>query len=386
MSILDPLQKQLAVDIWDERMKLRPELRKQILDKLFSVLDKNNIDGMYIIGTATGYQYTESSDIDINVSVREYDLSMRDAVNKINGFLSYGGRHPVMFNIKQNTGNEEMWQDAAFGVYNVLKDDWTKLPPPVESYRDPNIAYKQEIDYARIIAEDFNRRLEQFKRHLHSLTKIKKFKWIVPFLGNWFYKLRSSRLKEELIELARYAQALEDDRKFAYQWGWGVPRADFRNIVYKFLEHGPNGKLFLLLEKVDLPDEDVFGPTKEERRVQAMRLLEKTSMQLPPNPETYHNMKQEERLTKATSSSAYPAAAGAALGTALGYALHRNKVLKAVGKKLVGGALIGGTGGASANEISKLKARQDLKNPGTREKDYKKYEDIARKMLINQQL
>jgi len=256
-GVLDPVQKNLAVDVWDEKQKLRPELKDQIMRHIANIIPRQDIMGVYILGSITGYKYTETSDIDVNIFARNYDPSMREKANQVNGFHSYGGRHPVNLFISEYKDKLPNWQDAVFGVYNVLKNDWEMIPPGRENFRDPQLEFKMEIDLASSIARQFTDKVEKVKTDVHSLNKLKKFKWAIPGLSNWYYKKKRNKIKDQLTDLAVMAQGLEDDRKFEYAWGWGTPRKNFRNIVYKLIEHGPHGELFLKLEKIDLPNQ--FG-------------------------------------------------------------------------------------------------------------------------------
>lgn len=389
MSILDPLQKQLAVDVFDEKMVLRPELREQLLGKIYSILAVSNVSGVYLIGTITGYQYTETSDIDVNVSVLEYSLDMRDAANKLNGFPAYGSRHPVNLNIKQNEGNEEMWQDCAFGIYNVLKNDWTVLPQPPSAYRDPNIKYQTEIEYAKVIAEEFNRKVTIFKEHVRDLTRLRAHETILPSLKEIFYEKADEVIKQELQDLVLFVASIEEDRKMTYKWGWGSPREDFRNIVFKYLEHGGNGKIFEKLEKVKLPDEDLWGPSKKQldeamRTGEHIGILEKGSELLPAHPEIYHIMKQEQRQRTAVRNNYIAPIVGGITGLGIGAVLGKNKTLMQYINRLAGTSTIGAASATIADQLDKKIAMRNLMSPDTREKDYNTYQELASKLISKQ--
>jgi len=385
VSILDPIQTQLCVDVWDEKMHLRPEVRKQIIDGATAIVGKNNLLGLFVIGTITGYQYTETSDIDVNVSVLNIDDKMREkSINDSGLIAAYSGRHPINFNLKQNSGNDEMWQDATFGIYNVLRDDWTNLPPGPDAYRDPMIKYKLEIDYARIIANEFNSRIERFKKHIATLTKIKRFKWTIPFLGQWFYNHKNSQVKQELIELAQMVHGLESDRKFAYYWGWGAPREDFRNIVYKYLEHSPNGKFFELLEKVDVPTELSFGPTKKELKTVEHPGEVVKAGEFTATPDEYHEQEQLRREDTINRSDIPAPLIGGGLGLAVGALFAKKKRLGKALKEVANTTAIGALGFGAADQLIKRKATKELASPDTLRKDYSKYQEMARHILINQ--
>ena len=66
---------------------------------MFKILPKEIVKAVYIIGSITGYKYTDTSDIDINVHIDPFDESMdkQKVTAAVNGFLGLGGRHPVNF-------------------------------------------------------------------------------------------------------------------------------------------------------------------------------------------------------------------------------------------------------------------------------------------------
>lgn len=240
----------MSVDVWTDRMSMRPELRKDILDRIKKITPISNVAGVWLLGSITGYQYNETSDIDVNILVYNYNDTLKILGRKESGITTNSGRHPVNLFIRELGDTVPTWQDSYYGVYNILKDDWETLPPNKELYRDPEVEYNLELLSAKRLADTFNREIIKLRKLLLIISKLKKEK--SPLLDN--YRIL---LNEQVSNLISMTHSFEDDRKFAYQWGWGVPRKDFRNIVYKLIEHGPYGNLFLLLEKV--PMENEFG-------------------------------------------------------------------------------------------------------------------------------
>ena len=78
MSILDPVRNKLAPDIWSPDKKLFPHIKRQVLKGLYSFLKPENIKSIYIVGTIAGYQYSDSSDIDVNIEVNQNCLNIRN--------------------------------------------------------------------------------------------------------------------------------------------------------------------------------------------------------------------------------------------------------------------------------------------------------------------
>lgn len=122
-GLLDTPQKQLAVDVWTSKKKMIPQLKEHILAELYKILPKEQIKALYVIGSITGYKYTDTSDIDINVHIDPFDETMdkQKVTGAVNGFLGLGGRHPVNFFVQPYKPDTD-WQDAIFGVYEILTD------------------------------------------------------------------------------------------------------------------------------------------------------------------------------------------------------------------------------------------------------------------------
>jgi hypothetical protein len=67
----------------------------------------------------------------------------------------------------------------------------------------------------------------------------------------WYIDKKEKEVTEDLEELKAFVKKLEDDRHFVYDKGWGVPRTSFRNITYKYIEHGPYARFFEELKSLN---------------------------------------------------------------------------------------------------------------------------------------
>tara|TARA_Y100000004_G_scaffold190521_1_gene247773 strand:- start:241 stop:1050 length:810 start_codon:yes stop_codon:yes gene_type:complete len=249
-GILDKPRDTMAVDVWTSDKKIVPQVKEQLLKKLYSFVPKNVVKEVFIIGSITGYKYKETSDIDINVSIDPYDDKYQKARKEINGFLSVGGRHPVNFYMVPFSGVSTAWQDAKFGVYDLLQDEWVVSPPTREEVRDPKHQFVFEIQVAQHLANIFDRHVKEFHNDVMTLKRYKE-NLTEGWMKNWYIKKKEAEVMEGLEELKDFAQKLEDDRQFVYSKGWGVPRTSYRNIMYKYIEHGPYGKFFEELKSLN---------------------------------------------------------------------------------------------------------------------------------------
>ena len=74
-------------------------------------------------------------------------------------------------------------------------------------------------------------------------------------------KRKQNEIAEDIKDLIYEAKKIKKDRKEDYALGFGIPRQNFDNIVFKLIEHGQYGELFELLKSVrkDEIDESIKG-------------------------------------------------------------------------------------------------------------------------------
>jgi len=250
----------LSPDIWlyehkATLPKLRSDIKKQVFEKLIKIVpDKSHWRSIVIIGSITGYRYTETSDIDINVMVEPYDPTYHEKRRTVNGFYAFGTRHPVNFMIQEWHGKGSgLWQDSYFGVYDVIGDNWLATPPPKETYREATEEFTLEIQLAQHTAKHFEYLVDSYKEDWDKLLILKDSpiqEFSHPSDKVVLLKKKQAELQDDIAELVEFAQDVEKRRKEAYQYGWGTPRKTFPNLLYKFLEYGKYGEFFLKLQAI----------------------------------------------------------------------------------------------------------------------------------------
>lgn len=257
-GILDPIRDQLAPDIWTSNQKLRPRIRRTILERIRSKYPPEQLKEVFIIGSITGYQYGKDSDVDINVSIvpeKENAELKTHPVKDLNGKSGPGSHRAINFFIQEYYPDvENNYKKAKFGVYDVIENKWINRPKKKDPQDDPDIKFGPELRVAREKLDEFNK---WAKRYFNLRSRFKKT--LDPGV--------EMMAKTILHRLWRIAQTLENERKMAYRWGWGVPRESFQNIAYKLLQDSRYGNLFKELESYDSPEEIpglVKGYTKEE--------------------------------------------------------------------------------------------------------------------------
>jgi len=259
-GLLDKPQKQLAPGIWYKTEqtsypKMRPEVRALILKTLYDFIPKKDVRQAVVIGSITGFKYTETSDFDINVLVSNYKTEYHAIQREYNERPAYGTRHPVNYFIQEAKPGQstDTWQDSFFGVYDLLSDQWIKVPPGPKVYRDPAEEFPLQIQIAQHVSNRFTNMVNELNKDRKSLQALKDkslSEFSYPSLKGYALQKKQNELRDGIKELLDFAHSIESDRKFAYRWGWGVPRTSFRNLLYKFLENSEHGHLFHKLQDI----------------------------------------------------------------------------------------------------------------------------------------
>jgi predicted nucleotidyltransferase len=254
-GILDAPRKSLAMDVFQLDGKLIPQLREQILTRSRQAIPAHlTIKEIFIIGSITGFKYRETSDIDVNIKIDPYPEGLaKTALTKgVNGFLSYGGRHPINFFLQKYIEGAN-WAGSKFGVYDVLNNRWEQEPPAQSSIKDPKQEFVMEILQARQFGREFDRRAKEYYKDLKELEDIKLTTKGTP-TRSALIKKKKAEIKADLINLVTFIDRIDTGRKETYRTGWGTPRRSAQNIIFKYIEHGPHGELFEKLEPLKAED------------------------------------------------------------------------------------------------------------------------------------
>ena len=99
-------------------------------------------------------------------------------------------------------------------------------------------------------SRQFDLAVRNLKNKLKTLTEAQ-----LNSSGNPLSILSVQRYQRNAVEaykrLLSLAVSIDEDRTLEYYLGWGTPRRNFRNIVYKLIEYGPHGRLFEYLKEID---------------------------------------------------------------------------------------------------------------------------------------
>jgi hypothetical protein len=164
-SILDPAKDKLDPQIWSGE-RLKANVRKEIVDKinkwLANFTDKK-IGRILYIGSTTGYQYNDDSDIDVNFSIDGIDDAKRKELAKIlpSGYPLTGTKHPVNYFIDYG----ENITDDRGPVYDILNDKWL-VKPTKETGTDKN--YKATAEISRFFVAGVNVAIEEYEEDVRT--------------------------------------------------------------------------------------------------------------------------------------------------------------------------------------------------------------------------
>jgi len=241
-SVIDFQHDDLDPLIFTEEGKIKPGIRKQILAGAKKIHEKAKLINASIVGSGITYNYTDTSDIDVNVELRDdiSDEEYKDLVeytrSELNEKNAEGTQHPINYFIVREPYME--WKTDA--IYDLRRDRWikrpSKLPFNVSEYMNQFKRTVADIDVARgelkrdII--DFNI-VKSFKRS--DMNKIKQY--LENKVDEMAVDLESIvgqyRNIVDLRHLAfdRYADLTEIEKA-----RYGTPNRLPENVVYKLLE------------------------------------------------------------------------------------------------------------------------------------------------------
>jgi len=181
-SILDPFVEDLSPDLWDKNQKLKRSVSVHIVKKLETWLKgftdkKPSI--IYILGGITGYQYTDTSDVDVNFVI---DITDEEKVHEMRGLLPNkqmlpGTKHPINFYMAAESEKEakENWKKSG-PIYDVLKDKWIR-PPSKEKIEKAALigSYRVVIEISRFFLAGLDSVLTEYNADVAAYNSYETF-------------------------------------------------------------------------------------------------------------------------------------------------------------------------------------------------------------------
>lgn len=217
-------------------MKMRPEAKKQILAGIPGIVPAKDIKEVFLLGSTAGYKYDDDSDVDVDVIVPMADITDEAQVRRkaANGKLLLNSQHPINYFLQPYEMGID-WKDSYFGVYDILNDVWASPPIKPSAIRDPKKEFYFDLKFAKLKLNAFRELVKRWKEYANKKYPTKHD---ILLAHKFFSDARS------------YAQRLDEERKLDYRWSWGTPRKNWRNVVYKLIEHSDVGKEFEYLKEL----------------------------------------------------------------------------------------------------------------------------------------
>jgi hypothetical protein len=171
-SILDPVRKTRCKVLFDENEKLRPEVKNFIMNVITDWQkqihgDDFKMSTVYILGSSAGFQYTDSSDVDIHI---ETDIVNNETWHKYSSLLPKaliypGSKMPFEFNLETGPkGPLPFNYKDADDVYDILADKWLKK----SEQSDVEVPYAYVMEISKFFLNAFDLQISQLERDIHE--------------------------------------------------------------------------------------------------------------------------------------------------------------------------------------------------------------------------
>ncbi len=229
-SIVDPIKSALDETVIKNDV-LSPRLRDKITQAVEDIERKLKIkvNKMWLIGSSLTYQWTPTSDIDVNLFIEEKNPERLKILNKTLAEefneLIFLGKHPINFHF---TGGRYL-KFKADAIYDIKADKWIKKPQALsEDDIEELIKNCASLEEFSDILKEYiklQKMLEQYKGESKELNEIFEQAFIV---SNIFNDIRNIRREE-----------------FKKRPEKGLYSANERcsNVIYKLLEQYGLGNL-----------------------------------------------------------------------------------------------------------------------------------------------
>ncbi len=254
-SILDPIQEKLSPDLWDDNSKLKRTVKTHIVKRFETWLKSatsKKPKKMFILGSMCGFQYTGTSDIDVNIVLEVSDEERNEIVGKmieeLNGKNLPGTSHPVNYFI--STEYKPAWKTDG-PLYDLMRDTWVSKPK-VEEQKGVVSNFKAVTEIARffiagldlMISEYYsdvaayenykeylsNAKTDDDKKDLQSLVNIKLQEIVADIDGVFIAKHMVWALRKEAFEKG---EGLEINTKIDIR---DSTNNSINNLIYKYVE------------------------------------------------------------------------------------------------------------------------------------------------------
>lgn len=235
-SILDYVRGDIDQDLWQTdsgEIKLRPEIRTQILDIVGSALDdfaipESALKGLYIYGSILTNQYNDKTDVDCRILLSKeavedvYPELTGDDIfdvieDQVHGILLGETQHPLNCSIVIDGEQEELGRTEHDPVYDVLADKLIKGPVLADA-TDPEEEFTAERDDVDLIMEYLDELLREAKTKTIDYEVLKEAVGQVAEPKKLQEKLEKKLkgIQDDIEQLVVEYEAIKKDREEAY--------------------------------------------------------------------------------------------------------------------------------------------------------------------------
>lgn len=249
-SILDPIREKLNPILWMND-KLKKSAKAHIVKKaeawLKAYTDKK-IEKMFLLGSMAGFQYNDTSDIDVNIVIPITDEKLKEMTKFLpnGGILPGGESHPINYFLSNKV--KEEWKKAG-SIYDILADRWI-IRPKKDEPGDIVRNYRAIIEIARFFISGAESAIAEYNSDVNAYETYKSYledareedkeeiQQLVNFkINEILADLDSIRIAHKMIRSFR-KEAFEKGKSFEVSTEILVKDANtsVNNLIYKYIE------------------------------------------------------------------------------------------------------------------------------------------------------
>ena len=248
-NILDPVQETRCKDLFigPDYQVLQTKVKNQILDPIYKWLEKmgypyeEHVRSIHIIGSSVGWQYTNTSDIDVSIET-DIDPAKIKQIWKLlpNGQLLK--EHPVNYYLTSDLKDVSESENA----YDVLKDVWVKKQNKEDIEKRVPFSYIMEI--TKFFLSGVDDRIQEYeadKLELDYLNSVSKDDGVDDQEKQKLIAQKETELKADLDSIYIAHLMLKGFRNQAFRDGHAADliidikskgNSSINNTIYKMVE------------------------------------------------------------------------------------------------------------------------------------------------------
>lgn len=248
-NILDPVTQTRCKDLFigPDYQVLQTKVKNQILDPIYKWLEKmgypyeEHVRSIHIIGSSVGWQYTNTSDIDVSIET-DIDPAKIKQIWKLlpNGQLLK--EHPVNYYLTSDLKDVSESENA----YDVLKDVWVKKQNKEDIEKRVPFSYIMEI--TKFFLSGVDDRIQEYeadKVELDYLNSVSKDDGVDEQEKQKLVAQKETELKADLDSIYIAHLMLKGFRNQAFRDGHAADliidikskgNSSINNTIYKMVE------------------------------------------------------------------------------------------------------------------------------------------------------